>query len=386
MDTQKNLSALTIQVFEQLDQIEARDWNGCCAAESAFSADYLQALARCELDCTFRYFVARKDGQVVGTSFGYLTRFPLFPLLHPRVFIGASPLTIGFPFGFSQSCSDQEILRTLIDGMIREASTQHAAMMVLRDVNKETLTTFKALEDTCRTLGFHRQPLFQQAWLHLRWVTFDDYLTALRARYRELVHRDLRRVQQAQCTLQVLPGSEARAFLPDLHRLWLQSYWKHQDPDQLLLPPAYFSQALTLPGCRVFLVQRLGHLLTFILTFEHASTLEAGHSGVDYALIGNIPAHRYAEYEIIRYAIDHCFERIDFGISHEANKQRLGCHLQGQYGYFCPLSPFARFLVGLHIDRWLLRKYGFAVAAPESQDGEIAPYVFRKPPELEERR
>jgi predicted N-acyltransferase len=120
--------------------------------------------------------------------------------------------------------------------MVQDAEAHHAAMFVLRDVNREISSTISALHGTCTTLGFHRLPLFQQAWLTLSWSTFEDYLAALRARYRELVRRDLRKIQLAQCDSLVLPGSQARTYIPDLHRLWHQAYQKHRDRDQLLLP------------------------------------------------------------------------------------------------------------------------------------------------------
>jgi predicted N-acyltransferase len=375
MSSQKG--TISVQVLEQINKIDAASWDDCWGPDDYFTTAYLQALAHCGIDCTFRYFIALQSGYVIGASFGFMMRFPLSSLFQPKIFISGSPLNCGFPFGFVAPPPDQTVFSALVDAMIQEARAQHAALFALRDVSGAV--QMNSIHHACLTLGLRHMPLYQNARMTVDWLTFEDYLTALRSRYREQVHRDLRSICQHQCRSLLLAGADALLYAPELQRLWFQAYQKHQDRDQLFLPLSYFREVLMLPNCRVFLVFQQEHLLAFVITFEHASVLEASHSGVDYALVGNIPAHRYAEYKIIRHAIDRHVSIIDFGLSHEANKRRLGCDLYGLSAYLRPISPLARLLAGLHIDRFLLRDYGFAIVEPDVQknaDNIIPSYVF----------
>lgn len=371
-------TSTTIQVLRDLDESISSAWDSLCRPDDYFNAGYLQALAHADLDCSFRYFVAREDGRIVGITFGYFTRFPLFGPFKPLVFIGGSPVSFGFPFAFQADSPQIDIFTRLVQAVVAEAQRQRAASLLIRDLwSPDPQQSYSAI---LKYLGFVHLPLFQRASMHIQWRSFEEYLAALQYRPRRAIRSGIQKIATNRYRPEVLSGREAQPYLADMTRLWYYTYLKYKDRDQLLLAESYFRAMISLPECRVFLLWQNEQLAAFGLTFERDALLETNHCGVDYTLVGKDPAHRFLEYECIRYAITHLCKTIDFGISNEAEKLHLGCSLQGLSGYLRPLSPFACALIDLHLERWLLPEYGFKLVPADRLDcrnGCVQPTVFK---------
>jgi uncharacterized protein len=372
-----NQKAVTVQVADRIDQFASSSWDSLCRPDTYFTASYLHALAHADLACSFRYFVAQQAGQVVGITFGYLTQFPLFGPLRPLVFITGSPMNLGFPFAFHMEGQKEEIFLALMQATIAEARKQHAALLVVRDLYAGPLDIYAS---ALNHLGFYHMPLFQRGWIDIRWHTFEEYLADLRTHYRRELLKDMRRIKKNGYRLVIVPGAEAKPYLADMARLFRQLFLKYQNPTQLFLSESYFRAVTALPECVAFLLFRGEQLATFDLAYERGFLLDANDSGVDAALVGNHPAHRYMGYELLRYAISRGFKAVDFGTSNEASKLRLGCSLQGVNGSIYPLSPFYSVALKLHLDRWLLDDFGFKVTPTHTDDnarGWVRPTVFK---------
>lgn len=376
MDT-LNQNAITIQIADHLDQVTSSSWNSLCQPDDYFTADYLHALAHAGLDCSFRYFIAQQAGQIVGITFGYFMHFPLLGPLQPLIFIAGSPVNLGFPFAFQKESQKEEIFLQLIQAMIADARKHHAAILNIRDLYAEHLETYNP---TLKRLGFRHMPLFQRAWLDIQWHTFEEYLANFRASPRRNIVRDIRTINDNGYQPMITAGSEAQPYLADMARLFEYIFLKYRDRDQLFLPMSYFQAITALPECVAFLLFQNEQLAAFALGFERDSILETNYGGIDTTLTGKDPAHRYVEYEIIRYAISRGLKAIDFGVSNEENKMRLGCSLQGLSGSICPLSALSSAMMRLHVDRLLLPEYGFKVTPKNAGDDSskwIRPTVFK---------
>ncbi len=166
-------------------------------------------------------------------------------------------------------------------------------------------------------------------------------------------------------------------------RLFRYLFLKYQNPSQLFLPESYFRAFTALPECLALLLFRGEQLAAFLLAYERGTLLEASDCGVDAALVGNLPAHRYLTYEVISYAMAHDLKTVDFGTSNEAKKLRLGCRLQNVSAAIYPLSGLHSAMLRLHFDRWLLADFGFKVPPTNADDaatGWVQPTVFKSPP------
>ncbi len=379
-----NQHAVTIQVIDQPDQLVSSDWDSLCQPDDYFTANYLRILANAGLDCSFRYFVAQQAGQIVGITFGYLTHFPLIGPLRPLVFISGSPVNLGFPFAFHEESPKEAVFLQLVQAMIADARKQHVACLIIRDLYAGPLEVYTS---ALKYRGFYPLALFQRGWFDVRWHTFEAYLADLQAHYRYEVRRDTRRIQKHGYRFVLTSGVATQAttqpYLADMARLFRYLYVKYQNPSQTFLPESYFRAFTALPECVAFLLFRGEQLAAFYLAYERGSLLEASDSGVDAALVGNLPAHRYLSYETISYAMTHGLKAVDFGGSNEDKKLRLGCRLQNVGAAIYPLSGIYAAMLRLHFDRWLLDDFGFKVPPTNADDeatGWVRPTVFKSPP------
>ena len=376
--------AVTVQVVDHPDQLASFHWDSLCQPDNYFTARYLHVLAHAGLDCSFRYFVAQQDGQVVGITFGYLRRFPLVGPLQPLVFISGSPVNLGFPFAFRREGQKEEIFLQLVYAMIEDARKHHVACLIVRDLYAGPLEVYTS---ALTSRGFSPLALFQRGWFDVRWHTFEAYLADLQGHYRYEVRRDRRRIQKHGYRLVIASGAETEGttqpYLADMARLFRYLFLKYQDPIQSFLPESYFRAFTALPECVAFLLFRGEQLAAFHLAYKWGPLLEASDSGVDAALVGNLPAHRYLTYEVIDYAMTHDLKAVDLGSSNEAKKLRLGCRLQNVSAALYPLSGLYSVMLKLHLDRWLLADFGFKVPPTNADDegtGWVQPTVFKTPP------
>lgn len=354
---------ITICILEHLEHEEAARWDSLHTTKNALSSRYLHAIERAKLNCSFRYFLAEQNNQIVGATLGYFTHFPLFGPFHVLTFIGGSPVDLGFPFYFQQHAPKKEIFSLLVQAMIDESRKSHARYIALRDF--WTPESIDAYGQVLKQYSFRQVPLFDDAFLPIVWHSFEEYLSALRAEYRKTIRRESRRVAAAGYRLEIIHGSVGEPLFIDMERLWRYLYDKYRDRDQLILPRGYFREVTALPESTALLLFREQRLVAFDLLLEKGELLDSTYCGIDYSLTGKDPVHRYLGYEIVRYAIEHQFKVVDFGISNEQNKLRVGCSLRSIDGYVRSLSPF---LMKIGIDRLILRGYGTHATEAESTE------------------
>jgi hypothetical protein len=368
------LDAVTVRVARTVDELDAAVWDSLCGPDDYFTAAYLQALTRSEMDCSFRFLLAEADGAAVGLGFGYIFSPPLAGPLKIRIFSTGTPTDIGFPFVVRASVPPAPVLDALIRAAIDAADDAKAAAILVRDVvDPRQSEECEAIFDTCQLRGF---PVFAEAMLPITWATFDDYLASLRRPYRKGINTRARKVLEAGYEFEVVSGADAVALAAELQPLWMQVYARFPDDfDQLVLPEAYFREVLALPGSVLFLLRHEGRLVGFDNLRENGSVLDSKFCGRDYARIGQLPVGHFMMAETIRYACDNGFAMLSFGITNESVKSRYGCMFRVIHGYRRPISAPLRLARVLRLERFLVRGYDVEFAMADSSQG----HVFRDP-------
>jgi phytoene dehydrogenase-like protein/predicted N-acyltransferase len=341
-----------MRVLQDLGDIPAQAWNRLVQPEQYFRHDYLMSLTRSRLDCEYRFAIAETKDGVQAFAFGYLMRFPLLPGVRVKVFIGGSPVNIGLPFACDPCLPAPQVLEQLTQTLLAEARHQGALFFVVRDFAEGKTPTIDA---AAARLGLVSMPLHACAWLNSAWADFDTYLAALRGANRKAIRRDLRTVEDAGFVLKVQRGTELDFDPAEIQPLWEAIYRRHDDRDQVYLPPDYFRAMAELPHAVFFLLQRDDRPVAFDLCFALGSVLESVHCGLDYGVGNNLPIHRYMSHRITGYAIEQGFSQVNFGISNEATKQRTGCRLEMQHAYVRAVPPW---LNQLGASRLVTRLYG----------------------------
>ncbi|WKB55290.1 GNAT family N-acetyltransferase [Eleftheria terrae] len=329
---------LTVEVAGTVSAFPPGEWDGLLAPTDYFRHAYLASLEHSGLDCRFDYAVLRRGAALVGLGFGCLLRFN-FGCLHPKVWMSGTPVNLGLPFAFQAGCDTPQARGLLQQALFERACHAGALYFVLRDFPAPQAAGPTAI--AAPALKLLPMPLHCTAILPLTFPDFDAYLGSLGGSGRKSVKRDLRRVQEAGFRWRAERPSPELA--PRLLELWLPLYRKYRDPDQIRLTEGYFRALIASPDAVFLLLWRAGELVAFDLCLRHGDLLSSIFSGIAPG-IGRLPIHRYMGYAIVQHAMALQCHAIDFGISNEEAKARMGCRLRMLYGYGRPVSPALHFL------------------------------------------
>ncbi|GAA2809669.1 hypothetical protein GCM10010452_42650 [Crossiella cryophila] len=330
---------LLVRTSKKID-VDPAEWAKLTLPEPPRSAPYLDLLSRMEIDGDLRFFTAERDGQLIAAAFGAFMRYPVWKNIKIPLFLAGSPANLGCGFLFRDESVVAETLPLLSAAMTTEAKALGAKVLLMRDFWDPGPEA--AFAPRFAELGFRRVAQFPDAVLDVPWTEVDGWLASLPAKARKTAKRDARRVEAAGFRFEVHRGRPGPKLAGDMERLWLNLFHKYNDPDQILLPGEYFREVPALAESVLLLTWQGDDLVCFDMLQERGHLLESTYSGADYERIGSTPVHRFMGHQIIRHAIEGGFTLIDFGLSNEAAKLKMGCHLRVAWGYSKPLSPFAK--------------------------------------------
>ena len=334
---------MVLEVTDSVTRLDATEWDALLSPTDYFRHGYLAALEASGLDCQFHYATLRAGDRLVGASFGCLTRFEL-KRWRPRVWLGGSPVNLGEPFAFAPGYDTPAARHRLQRALFAKARQAGALYFILRDFSSpgEVEGPGAAVEPSLRLIPI---PLHRTALLPLEFKDFEGYLSSLKGSRRKSVRRDIKAVQAAGLRLSL--ERPAPELAPRLLELWLNLYHKYRDPDQIRLTEGYFRALAERPEAHFLMLWQGDRLVAFDLCLRFGELLCSVFSGLAPEVSRELPVHRYMGLEIVRHAISSGCRKIDFGISNEAAKERIGCHLELLYGYGRPVSePLRRLGLG----------------------------------------
>lgn len=335
---------LRVKTLLTVDDVEEHVWSALCASDDYQALEYLRMLESAGLDCSFRFFVAEAGGRPVGYCFGYVFPFPVTDRLSVRVLVTGSPSDIGNPFMI-----DGRVPEPFLPELLAEARRSKVSYLLIRDLfNGESIQ-----HPRLRCL-----PLFSESILRIRWTSFEQYLNSMRSPYRRPLTRLLRMVDKEGYRIEKRPGSQVTHLIDQLLALWLEVYQRHpEERDQIELNAGYLDGVLRLPGTVMLLAYKQERLVAFMLLLERGSTLNVQYCGLDYEVIGRDEVYRTLLAHSIRHATEGRFAFANFGVSNDQVKARFGCELRDVHGYLGAVSPLARLMSLLRLDRLALLSY-----------------------------
>ncbi|HYO52462.1 GNAT family N-acetyltransferase [Archangium sp.] len=352
---------LALETADSITRFAATEWDALLAPTDYFKHGYLAALEASGLDCHFHYATLHAGGKLVGLGFGCVMRFN-FGLWHPKIWLGGSPVNLGEPFAFAPGYDTPAARHRLQEALFAKARQARALYFVLRDF------LLSGPDDPgasfAPALRLSPLPLHRTAILPLEFTDFDDYLSSLKGSRRKSARRDIRAVETTGFRLSI--ERPAPALAPRLLELWLNLYNKYRDPDQIRLTEDYFRALAGRPEAVFLLLWRGDRLVAFDLCLRFGELLSSVFSGLDFEATREQPVHRYMGYAIVRHAIASGYRKIDFGISNEAAKERMGCRLELLYGQ-ARLVP--ALLHGLRADRLVRALFAAPVTSAARENG-----------------
>ncbi len=351
--------SISIEAYEEMNTvvIEALDALGC--DDRLTSRGHLQLLTSSNLDCEFAFFVARDNTtrDPLAISYGFLTKVSVWRNFSLCVFVSGSPVNTGLPFEFDSNLSEkEEVLGLLVSKMCKFAKRKKASVILIRDFFEDVLPWFERLPVLNR-LSLRPVPIFQNAFLDIRWASYDEYLQMMRGRYRKQIRYDLKKILgDSDYTVRFFNGVEALNMVQDIHRLWVQTFRRHPDDlDQLYLTYIFFHNILKENRHGVMCIFKGQSLASFGLLLNRGETIESSFCGQDYGLTGNDPVDRVLTHLIVQHAIEKHYKTLDLGISNEAIKARVGCRFELLNAFVGMSNSFLSRIIP--IDKFIKRMY-----------------------------
>lgn len=158
--------------------------------------------------------------------------------------------------------------------------------------------------------GFTCVPIPPTAVIDLPYDCFDDYLAAMRRRYRRRARETLQ--QSEELRAEHLPDFEEPA--DELARLWRVVYHRAGEAKREIYTPAFFREAAKLEEVSVLLMRRRdGSIASFALLLADGPWLWFLQCGFEEEAGRQEGAYFRLLYEVIRFGIENGFEQVDLG-------------------------------------------------------------------------
>lgn len=342
-------TAVHIEVKDTIATIDRVAWDRLCGLSQFCRHDYMTALEASGLDCQYLYALAILQGELIGAAIATTWRINLPGKLLLRCSAMGTPVNTGLAL---MQAAGMDLRYELVTALERTSAKRGVRIFIGRD--------FPA-PDYLQQVRLDK--FYNCAYLQLPWGDFEQYLAQLPKR--KGVRRDIRALEKAGYVLEVRerkPLSEDEA--QRLYHLWLQLYWKHRSPDQIMVTEALFLQMSQLDHAVWLLLHKEGRIEAFELCFVLGDQLESTYCGIDLAATGRLSVHRVMGYQIVRYAIGRGLRSINFGISNEQGKVEMGCRLETCYAWMAANPKWLSCPLRLLMQRWVLE--------PVSQPDNVA--------------
>ncbi|HYY55728.1 MAG TPA: GNAT family N-acetyltransferase [Pyrinomonadaceae bacterium] len=340
--TKKGSGAYTVRVFERIEEVDAAEW------DSILGVDDIQATHRFIKTCqsakvenaSYRHLtIYDGEGLVCVASLSMMlvsldllstgaTRALIHALRGLRAgFLRVPLLLCGLPVSFGNSCirfrvgADSariiELVADLMDSLARDTG---ASVLCFKEF---TAGERAALDEPLKQYGYFGARSLPGCAMAIRWRSFEDYASSMRAGYRRQLTATLRVRREAGLSVRVMRDFGAECAR--IHRLYLAVMDRAEF--QLERLNLHFFEELNVnlgADSRAILLERDGELLSaavMLFTRRVATFLLVG---IDYD--HNRTYHSYFNIviEVIREAINAGVERLELGQTSYDLKGRLG--------------------------------------------------------------
>jgi predicted N-acyltransferase len=339
----------TVKIFRSLTEIGQSDWDSIVAPGSLLKTHaYLRAVETSGIENVRYYYptVTNLSGELIAHACVYVIDTDLSQLLPARlgwmtkllrrlwkrflivkVTECAAPLSTGNSISFERQ-SDPPLLVSCIAEAIESISHQERSrLIVIRDFLEDERGEFNALLDK----GYKLVSNMPLARIHVRWNTYEDYLMAMRARYRTDVKRRIRRAQASGQSVRVLMHFGERADLWAAQARTVQS--KTKGFKREVLAPGYYESMDRVLGEKSMLViaEREGKTVAHGMLLQDRVTTTATYFGRNCG-----PAqHEWFQLvnEVIRLGIENRSKYINLGLGSYDAKMNVGAQVEPLFVY-----------------------------------------------------
>lgn len=338
------------RIFETTGEISAQDWNRIVARNHITCRhEFLQAVEQSRInDCEYRYVVVEDDRGIaacaaccvvsteldtfargfVKTVIGFVKRLKPNIATMGTVECGC-PVALGNTISIRKGVDCAEVIR-ITDELITQVACEFGVKTIVwRDFGCDQLSDF----DELLKKGYRRVMNLPEMWLRLRWRTFDEYLDAMRSKFRSNVLAQQRRFASFGGKVDVIVdyGGLEKTFAG----LWRNVYDRAREYRREVLLPEFFANMRKSLGPRVAaIVGRIdARIVGFLFVVRDEETLITLFSGLDYEINRASGVYFNLFYKAIECGIQDGMRGINLGLTTVAPKLDLGAEVVPLYMY-----------------------------------------------------
>ncbi len=354
-------TGIRIKQFRSIKKIEDTIWNSI--------------EPKGEFHLTFHFSLLMESAKIPGVKFYYAIFYqegkePFYklPLMTFEVkFFRFLPgplknalLRMNFPvaiLGKFKVLTTQSLFHLTSANILDESKLQKNKGIILDYLNKlcrNTRSHFFLITDK-NVIGFKKKfvrfqgPYNSYLDLNPDWISFDDYLFAMRHNHRKRIIKKRRLNKNLNISVIFKTGTEINAT--EFHKLFMNVLNKYSNAQEQfnLLTRDYFSYVKKLSQDQVIFVcaYKKTQLIGFVMcTLDNPGVLCLEILGMDYKNT-NSPVYFEMLYRLIDFAISNKINRIDFGVENIETKLYLGARAVPLAVMVLPVSRISRIVMNL---------------------------------------
>lgn len=350
LSTEPSAADYTLRVCERIEEIDAATWDSVVAPHDLQATHrFVKLCQRSGVEnADYRHVLLYHAGELVGVA--SITRMTVsLDLLSSggarsvirwlrrwRPSFLRVPLTIcGLPVSFGGSCirfragvDATRALEILDDLMARHALDARAPVLCFKEFAEHETTTLDGL----KRRGYFRAQSLPYCSLPVRWRSFEEYVSSLRAGYRRQVRASLRVRSEAGLSVRVVED-----FGGECERIFaLYEQVMERAPFQLERLNLAFLQRLNSDlgaQSRAILIEKDGKLLAAAVMLYAPAVVTFLLAGIDYESHQRYHSYLNLVVEVVREAINAGAETLELGQTSYDLKGRLGAHAAPRYLY-----------------------------------------------------
>lgn len=278
-------------------------------------------------------------------------------LARVRVYELGCPVPLARPFLHAADVAPEHAAELILHGARRDAASGGADVLVAAGSAPDDAPIVRAL----RRQGFAPAPAPPTTALELPFADFDEYLRAMRCRYRRRARRTFERSQH----LRSERIGDFGLLAPELARLQRQVFDRAAGVKREQLPPGHFRALAVLDDVTVLALRRPDDsIASFVVLLEDGRRLHCLACGFERRAAHDEAAYFRLIYESIRTAIDGGFDSLELGLTTLGPKLEAGAtavpirawirlrndllrhvlpHLAGRFSAAVPPGPYRVF-------------------------------------------
>lgn len=352
---------MEVKIYKSIIEIEEKEWDEITNNRLICTHKYLEAIEKSQInDCQFFYPVVYDGNKIVAHTCVYFitTELDTFAqgLLKKAIILFrnfyknflilrslecGTPVALGTTISYREDIDKATALELICKEIEQLAKQLNIKVILFRDFYNDELVLY----DHLLKFGYSRIHNLPGTKIEIKWKSFDEYLSAMRKRYRKEISLRRKKFSRDGITVEILKDFSNHG--KDLERLWMKVYEQATEYKRERLPSAFFENInkYLRNKSSLLLVKKDGTPIAFSLLLFDRETLVPLFCGLDYTYNEEYCVYFNLFYKIIEIGIEEGMKDIDLGITTLEPKKEVGAEVVTQNMYMKHLNPLLNRIV-----------------------------------------